>query len=198
MVLAGFGEPEGEASVLSDWAVDSLRADVRDMRESFDKRIKFLEQSAGVADAPQAAAVSGTPPSCTKVARPEVRVVTPRVCTPGSTEPAGKPHGKYAYCNIISYCTTNKGAYMGYIYHALLSKLSLKKLGSTADFVVLIHFEVKDDRYDYKGGETPERLPEEVEELLLSNGIQVRYINNWEKMQALDAGKFHHAMLYKV
>jgi hypothetical protein len=129
------------------------------------------------------AAENPKPPSCIKATIPVNKPVLRCECRDTLLSTNEKPN---AYANIVAYSTNESAKYLGYLYNSLNSYRSLKRFGSTAEYVVLIHF--KDQKM--------ERIPEE--ELLLRNGIKVLYMENDELIDSFRASEFRKATMYKT
>ena len=84
-------------------------------------------------------------------------------------------------------------AYLGYVTNALVSARALRRLGSSADFVVMVEY----DR-DEHNETSPPPLPEEA--LLASHGVRVAYVASaapptWARFAATTARKFDAYLL---
>ena len=87
----------------------------------------------------------------------------------------------------------DRGAYVGYVINALVSARALRRLGSVADFVVMVEY----DR-DAHDEASPPPLPEEA--LLASHGVRVAYLASaasppWYRFAATTARKFDAYLL---
>ena len=87
----------------------------------------------------------------------------------------------------------DRGAYVGYVINALVSARALRRLGSVADFVVMVEY----DR-DEHNETSPPPLPEEA--LLASHGVRVAYLESaasppWYRFAATTARKFDAYLL---
>lgn len=78
-----------------------------------------------------------------------------------------RPHRKWAYAFLVGSCNPEKPGYRGFLYNVLLAARRLRSLGSVADVVLMIQMSTHTR-------ET--RLPQLEEQLLTSQGIQLRYI----------------------
>ena len=91
----------------------------------------------------------------------------------------------------------DRGAYVGYVINALVSARALRRLGSVADFVVMVEYD-RDARRHPRRGAPPPPLPEEA--LLASHGVRVAYLASaapppWARFAATTARKFDAYLL---